>query len=463
MSHFCKIFYYLLTFLLFFSCSKLEDISAPFAPKGEFQWIIEVDSEGKGLLMENSTPGTVIGKLNATDLNPYDETFLYSLEDQTINTFSWLKQDVNYFEIVVDSVSGIVTLVTSTDIDFEQTTSTWYTNETGKVVDVTFSVTDDSQSKQTSFFSISLKILNVNESPYFTNINEVVRYADENIEYSFNKVEWTDSDYGQNPTLTYSGPSWLYISSEGQMAGTPQTSDIGNNSFVLTISDSTIDVQQEVNIQVRENLAPLFNNTSSIPQNITVGCWNVNQELVDLSWYDPNNTSPAFTGNDIISLSVVENIGWMNWSEDGKLFCYTAPENSDAGMSNVVVRIEDNRPNSSKATEYQFDLTVIANDAPVFSNLSSFPSEMNSGDTLSYYLEWMDPDVEETTFALRVRIGSNTYYPIDLGWIFTDSTTQSSTNVNIIPGLNNSGNYILLFYVSDGCFLIEEERSFIIN
>ncbi|MFL3005101.1 MAG: hypothetical protein ACJZ1R_02935, partial [Candidatus Neomarinimicrobiota bacterium] len=104
------------------------------------------------------------------------------------------------------------------------------------------------------------------------------------------------------------------------MTGTPGTNDIGNNSFVLTISDGAIDVQEEVNIQVRENLAPLFNNTSSIPQNIIVGCWNVNQELVDLSWSDPNNGTPDFTGNDIISLSVVENIGWMNWSEDGKLF-----------------------------------------------------------------------------------------------------------------------------------------------
>ena len=35
--------------------------------------------------------------------------------------------------------------------------------------------------------------------------------------------------------------------------------------------------------------------------------------------------------------------------------------------------------NSSKSTEYQFDLTVIANDAPTFSNLSSFPSQMDTG------------------------------------------------------------------------------------
>ena len=29
----------------------------------------------------------------------------------------------------------------------------------------------------------------------------------------------------------------------------------------------------------------------------------------------------------------------MNWSEDGKLFCYTAPENNDEGMSIVTISL----------------------------------------------------------------------------------------------------------------------------
>ena len=49
------------------------------------------------------------------------------------------------------------------------------------------------------------------------------------------------------------------------MTGTPSTGDIGNNSFILTITDGDIDVQEEVNIEVRENFAPLFSSTSSIP------------------------------------------------------------------------------------------------------------------------------------------------------------------------------------------------------
>ena len=88
-----------------------------------------------------------------------------------------------------------------------------------KEVVVTIKTIDDSPDEQVSFFSITIKVLNVNETPYYTNLNQIVRYADDNIEYSFNKIEWTDTDEGQNPTLSHSGPaSWLNISSEGQMS-----------------------------------------------------------------------------------------------------------------------------------------------------------------------------------------------------------------------------------------------------
>ena len=355
----------------------------------------------------------------------------------------------------MEDSTGIANLKTNTnDINFEAIAGS-------KEVELTIKATDDSPAAQSSDFLVTVQIVDVNETPYYTNINEVVRYADENIEYNFNKVEWTDTDEGQNPTLTHSGPGWLNISSEGQMTGTPQTGDIGNNSFVLTISDGEIDVQEEVNIEVRENLAPLFNSTSAIPQNIIVGCWNVNQELVDLSWYDPNNGTQNFAGNDIVSFSVDENVSWMNWSEDGKLFCFTAPENNDDGTSTVVLKLEDNRLNSSKSTEYQFDITVIANDAPTFSNLSSFPSQMDTDviETLEFTVEWVDPNQDQTTFDLAVEIGSNTYYSSQLSWISIDQ----SGLVVITPGSSNNGEKTLIFSVSDGCYTATESKIFTIQ
>ena len=449
-----KIFLALLLALLFNGCEKTviaypgnTQDTDPKAPEGAINWLIDASDNGKGQLQENSASNLSIGVLNATDPNPDDEVS-YILDKQTIDG-----QDVNFFKIVVVDSTGLANLKTNTnDINYEAIAGS-------KEVELTIKATDDSPASQSSDFLVTVQILDVNETPYYTNANEVVRYADENIEYNFNKVEWTDTDEGDNPTLTHSGPGWLNISSEGQMTGTPGTSDIGNNSFVLTISDGLIDVQEEVNIEVRENLAPLFTSTSSIPQNIIVGCWNVNQELVDLSWYDPNNGTQNFAGNDVISFSVEENVSWMNWSEDGKLFCYTAPSNNDEGISTVTIMLEDNRPNSSKSTEYQFDLTVIANDAPDFSNLSSFPSQMNSGDTLSFDIDWVDPNEDQTTFDLLVGIGSNTYSTSQLSWISIDQ----SGLVTVIPGSNNNGDKTFTFSVSDECFTTQEQKSFTIQ
>ena len=458
-----KIFLALLLTLLCNGCEKTviaypgnTQDTEPKAPEGAIDWIIESSDDGKGQLDENSSSDLSIGVLNATDPNPDDEVS-YTLDKQKIDG-----QDVNFFKIVVADTTGVVNLKTNTnDINFEAIGGS-------KEVELTIKATDDSPAPQSSDFLVIVQIIDVNETPYYTNINEVVRYADENIEYNFNKVEWTDTDEGDNPTLTHSGPGWLNISSEGQMTGTPETSDIGNNSFVLTISDignnssdDFIDVQEEVNIEVRENLAPLFNNTSSIPQNIIVVCWNVNQELVDLSWYDPNNGTQNFAGNDVVSFSVDENVSWMNWSEDGKLFCYTAPENTDEGMYTVMIMLEDNRPNSSKATEYQFDLTVIANDAPSFSNLSSFPSQMDTDviETLEFTVEWVDPNQDQTSFDLAVEIGSNTYYTSQLSWISIDQ----SGLVSITPGSSNDGEKTLIFSVSDGCYTVTESKIFTIQ
>ena len=119
----------------------------------------------------------------------------------------------------------------------------------------------------------------------------------------------------------------------------------------------------------------------------------------------------------------------------------------------------DNRPFSSKSTEYQFDLTVIANDAPVFSNLSSFPSEMNSGDTLSFDIDWVDPNEDQTTFNLTVEIDPIQfllpslvgYQLINSGWLQLLAWIQLKWE-NIIP-----------FTKFDECFTAQRQKSLTIN
>ena len=259
-------------------------------PIGAIDWspTISVLSD-KAQLPENSASGLTLGTLNATDENPDDE-FSYQIKSQSIEGSS-----VSYF--ILSSDSGNVNLVLNTNsINYEALSGS-------KEIDLNILVTDDSPEQKTNDFSFKIEVTNVNESPYFSNLNSITPYADVEVGYEFDKVEWSDIDEGQNPTLTSQGPGWLTISNEGQMSGTPVVNDIGINSFTLTITDGEISVQEEVNIEVRENSAPVFSNTNSIPTLIRVGCYDDNDNLVDINWYDPNNNSPYFAGNDIVTFT----------------------------------------------------------------------------------------------------------------------------------------------------------------
>ena len=434
--HFFK-FTSLLLYLFVLSCEDVElaypgntqDLD-PDAPEGFITWAIDDDGE-KGLLEENSASGITIGTLSATDLNPDDE-FTYSIKSQKIDN-----SGVNYFILTADS--GNVNLVLNTgNINYEALTGS-------RIITVSITVTDDSPDDMTKDFQIKVEVINENETPIFNNFNSLTRYADEYILYEFNKIEWSDTDDGQNPTLTHNGPSWLDITSEGLMSGTPQASDVGNNAYTITITDGEISVTENLTIEVRENIAPQFSNSSSIQTVLRVGCWDDNQTLVDLNWYDPNNTSPYFQGTDLVTFANEESIDWFNITSDGVFLCVNAPSNSDAGVSPVSLSLTDNRPNVPLSSVYSFDLTVTANDAPEFSNLNDFQSTISVGDTLDFDLDWQDLQEDQISFIVTEN----------LSWF----TWDGSGNIVAVPSSNNIGDYNLIFKISDGCYEVIAERT----
>ena len=402
------------------------------APVGTIIWdennVILEDEKAK--FPENSAAGVTIGRLYATDENPDDE-FNYQIKSQKVDG-----TNVNHFTIEKDSESNY-------DLETNNTVLNYEALGGSKLIIITITVTDDNPDQKTSDFNIKIEITNVNESPYFSNLNSIPRKADEYVEYSFDKIEWSDIDEGQNPTMTYSSDlSWLTITSEGQMSGDPVTSDIGTKSFTLTITDGEISVQEEVEIEVRENSAPVFNNTNSIPTLIRVGCYDDNDNLVDINWYDPNNNSSAFAGNDIVTFSHegTESIDWLNFDneENGILFCVRAPENGDAGTSTINLHLEDDRPVVALSTDYSFDLTLSANDAPSFSNLGGLPDTLSVGDTLMYDIDWQDPQEDPIDFHVTES----------LSWL----NWESSGDIEATPDSTHVGNHTLVFRIDDGCY-----------
>jgi len=399
----------------------------PKPPEGAIVWAIDA-VDNKGQLEENSAAGLTIGTLNATDPNPDDE-FTYVLSSQKI-----VNNEVTYFTLSTNDGVTNLELVNSS-INYEVLTGS-------KQVDVVISVTDDSPEPQTSDFSLAIEVINVNETPYFTNTSSIVRYADEYIEYNNNnnRIEWTDTDEGDNPTLTSSDvPGWLTIDSEGQMSGTPGHGDIGNASFVLTLTDEDgLEATEDITINVRENQAPDFTNTGSIPALMRVGdeCYVDNQTIVDINWSDPNGSIDVVT----FSHQGTESVEWLSFdnADNGVLFCVRAPENGDAGTFPIVITVRDDRPSVADSSVYLFDLELRANDAPEFTNLGDIPGTVAVGDTLERDVDWQDANSDQITF----------YVTENFSWFDWDN----SGNITVTPTSSHVGTYEIPFSISDGCY-----------
>jgi hypothetical protein len=429
----------IISFILFNSCEDVnvalpgntQDLD-PKPPTGDIVWAVAVDDEGRGLLDENSAAGITIGTLNATDPNPDDE-FTYAISSQTMDGTS-----ISYF--ILNSDSGYTNLELSNgSINFEALTGS-------KQVDVIIRVSDDSPEPQSNDFSLTIKIVNVNETPIFSNLSQIKRFADEYVDYESPRIEWTDTDEGDNPELTTSNlPGWLSIDSEGNIGSSspPESGDVGNHEFLLKITDEGgITVQEEINIEVRENLAPEFTNLGSIPSAIRVGCYDDNDRIVDLNWNDPNNSTPYFNGNDIVAFTHqgLGSVEWLNFDNDdeGKLFCVRAPENSDTGTIPITISLADNRPSNPLSTEFSFDLELIENDAPEFTNLGNFPNTISVGDTIYFDVEWQDPNSDAIDFSVTENYS----------WFIWDN----SGNIEMRPTSSHVGEYDIPFNISDGCY-----------
>ena len=417
----------------------------PQPPVGGIDWAEgyePIEDGGPGRLEENSAAGLTIGTLNAVDPNPDDE-FTYSISSQMMDNTA-----ISYF--VLNSNSGVTNLELSNgSINFEALAGS-------KQVDVRILVSDDSPSKENGDFTVSVKVINVNETPYFTNLNQIPRYADEYVDYDSPRIEWTDTDEGDNPSLSVSNlPGWLSIDTEGNIGSSapPESNDVGNHEFLLTITDTGIDVQEEINIEVRENLAPEFTNIGSIPSSIRVGCYDDNDNIVDLNWRDLNNSAPNFNGNDVVTFTHqgTESVEWLNFDNDdnGKLFCVRAPENSDVGSTSITISLADDRPSVPLATEYSFELELIENDAPQFNNLGNFPETMAPGDTLLFDVEWQDPNNDVINFSVTEN----------WDWFSWDN----SGNIVATPDSVHMGSYDIPFNISDGCYTFTATKTLTIE
>ena len=178
-----------------------------------------------------------------------------------------------------------------------------------------------------------------------------------------------------------------------------------------------------------------------------------------MNWRDPNNSSASFAGNDLVTFEIEENVSWLGVDEQGLFYCISAPSNSDAAVSTINMTLTDDRPSNSLSTDASFDLEVLVNDAPTFTNLSDFPSAMDADSTEVFELEWFDPDGDLVSFQLKFSLDDNHFSHTQLSWVELDN----SGNITLEPQSGNAGEWSIEFIISDDCYEVSEEKTFTIR
>jgi len=140
-----------------------------------------------------------------------------------------------------DGVSGSISYQWQSGGSNVGTNSNTYTtgqSDVGNTITVIATYTDDEGTAETPTSAATSAVSNVNDAPTISGTPLIS--ATVNVAYSFS-VTTDDIDNGDSLSLSISGePSWLSISQEGIVSGTPATSDSGTtDNIIISVSDGT--------------------------------------------------------------------------------------------------------------------------------------------------------------------------------------------------------------------------------
>lgn len=180
-----------------------------------------------------------------------------------------------------------------------------------------------------------------NTAPVFSNnpITEVA--ALEDTSYSASLAD--DASDVDNDPLSFSrisGPSWLNVSGDGTLSGIPSNADVGQNSWLIEVSDGqggSDSATLEITV-VNVNDAPIFNT----------------DPIVAISGLEGSAYSDSIAGEvtdvdvgDIISYSKISGPTWLNVAANGVLS--GTPSSGDVGLNSWTIEATDGQGGSDTA------------------------------------------------------------------------------------------------------------------
>jgi autotransporter-associated beta strand protein len=205
--------------------------------------------------------------------------------------------------------------------------------------------------------TLNITVININDAPTWAGNPVSGTDATEDTAYSGTLVG-SASDVDAGATLTYakvSGPAWLSVASNGILSGTPSNSNVGANSFTVSVSDGIAPtVETTLNITVTNtNDAPVFT------VNPIAGS-DANEDAAYAGTLA--GTASDDDSGATLTYAKVSGPAWLSVAVDGTLS--GTPTNSDVGANSFTVSVSDG---IAPAVQSTLNITVTnTNDAPVF-------------------------------------------------------------------------------------------------
>ena len=357
------------------------------------------------------------------------ETFRFNDGDQAANELGTITPNeaptlsVQATEITVneDTASAAVTF-SAEDPEGDELSFSIVAAENGTVVDNgddSFTYTPDTNFYGTDTFeisvtdgrdsdtqTISVTVTPVNDAPIIT--STAITGAGVGLTYSYT-VEASDVD-GDALTLTADGlPAWLTFNAEtGVLSGTP--TEGGAVEITLEASDGTLSDTQTINIQVRENAAPVIDTLSNLEL-----VEDTANSAVSFSAVDSDNDEITFVFGEASNGSVV-----VNESDD--TYVYT-PAPDFNGTDTFTITANDGFVDVVQTVTVNVtpvnDAPVITSDSVTALNIDSeyryvfAANDVDSSDTLTYTAVTSLPDW--LTFDADTGVLSGTPAEADVG------------------------------------------------
>ncbi|HXR48690.1 MAG TPA: choice-of-anchor tandem repeat GloVer-containing protein [Candidatus Limnocylindrales bacterium] len=217
-------------------------------------------------------------------------------------------------------------------------------------------------------------VVNQDPPPSFVVSPFTEPWANVNEEYSGTiATNAYDLELPNGDVLTFakvSGPAWLSVAADGTLSGTPQGTDGGTNTFVVSV----------VNLGGLSNTATMFLYVNSPPY-FTSPNFTKPAATVGLPYSGniaTNATDPDLGAGDVFTFYKVTGPAWLDVAADGALS--GTPSSSNVGTGNYLMLVVDSGGLAGIGT---LNLTVNTDRPPVFASNPFTESHANAGQAYS--------------------------------------------------------------------------------